>query len=102
MIIVTRTAARLRSTWVLAVSVAYLAGARLLAAQPLTGTPDGFVPMSELPAAEQLPAAPLVVGAYAFVWVALMIYLWSIWRRLGKVDSELQALERRGNPRGRA
>jgi CcmD family protein len=53
---------------------------------------EEFVPVSELPPDEQLPAAPLLIAAYAIVWVALMIYLWSIWRRLGRVERELSAL----------
>ena len=32
--------------------------------------PDGFVPVNELPPGEQLPAAPFLVGAYAFVLAA--------------------------------
>ena len=59
----------------------------------------GFVPIKDLPAAEKLPAAPFLVVAYAFVWIALMVYLWSIWRRLGKVETELHALEQRSTPR---
>lgn len=53
----------------------------------------GFEPMSSIPPAEQLPAAPLLVAAYAFVWVALAVYLWSIWSRLGRVERDLQALQ---------
>ena len=60
-----------------------------------------FVPISQLPPGDQLPAAPLLIAAYAFVWIALMVYLWSIWRRLGKVESELHALEQRPAPRSR-
>jgi CcmD family protein len=50
-----------------------------------------YVPADQLPAAqqEQMPAAPLVIVAYAIVWLALLLYLWSIWRRLQKVDREL-------------
>jgi CcmD family protein len=43
---------------------------------------------------EQLPAAPLVIGAYAFIWVALLVYVFLLWRRLGGVDRELAALRR--------
>ena len=46
-------------------------------------------------AREQLPAAPLLIAAYAFVWLAAMFYLWTIWRRLGKVEAEMRALEQR-------
>lgn len=56
---------------------------------------DEYVPVSQLPpASEQLPAAPLVVGAYGFIWIALLAYLWVIWRRLGAVDRELAELRR--------
>ena len=72
-----------------------------IAAQQPAGGQDEFVAVDELPASEQLPAAPLVIGAYAFVWIVLMVYLWSIWRRLGKVEADIRALEqrRRGSAR---
>jgi CcmD family protein len=56
---------------------------------------SGFVPVTPDQVVEQLPAAPLLIAAYAFVWVALLVYVWSIWRRLGKVESEMHALEQR-------
>lgn len=71
-----------------------LAGASLVATQPPQGGQTEFVPIDELPPEEQLPAAPLLIGAYAFVWVALVIYLWSIWQRMGKVERELNVLAR--------
>jgi CcmD family protein len=52
----------------------------------------GFIPMTEVPASEQLPAARLLITAYAFVWVALSAYLWTIWQRLGKVEREITEL----------
>jgi CcmD family protein len=73
-----------------------LLAAPLAAMQPPTGAArDGFVPLDSLPPQEQLPAAPLLITAYVFVWVLLMIYLWSIARRLGKVEREMQTLQRR-------
>jgi CcmD family protein len=69
------------------------------ALQPPAGQ-GGFVPIKDLPAAEKLPAAPFLVVAYAFVWVALMLYLWTIWRRLNKVEADMQALDRRVAQRG--
>jgi hypothetical protein len=72
----------------------FLGGMPALAFQPPGGQGE-FVPVTDLPAAEQLPAAPLLVGAYAFVWLALMLYLWSIWRRLAKVEADLQTLSQR-------
>ena len=35
-----------------------------------------FVPVTEIPASEQLPSAPLVIAAYAFVWIAFLAYVW--------------------------
>ena len=55
----------------------------------------GFVPVDSVPLADQLPAAPLLITAYAFVWVAVMFYLWTIWRRLNKVEDEMRALARK-------
>ena len=58
-----------------------------------------FVPITELPPGDRLPAAPLLVIAYAFVWLALMFYLWTIWRRLGKVEREMRTLTGRSKAR---
>jgi hypothetical protein len=55
---------------------------------------DGFVPVTG-PISEQIPAAPLVVAAYAFFLLLMVFYLWTIWRRIGKVESDMRALERR-------
>ena len=51
-----------------------------------------FKPVTEIPASEQLPSAPLVIAAYAFIWLAFMFYAWTMWRKLGKVEQELQTL----------
>jgi CcmD family protein len=75
------------------------AGASALAVQPnaqAQPAPDGFEPVTGAAAAqEQLPAAPLVMLAYAFVWVMVLFYVWSLWRRLGVVEKELAAVARR-------
>ena len=65
----------------------------------LQGQQGEFVPISELPPGDQLPAAPLLVAAYAFVWVALFVYLWSIWRRLGRVERDMRTLQQRSGSR---
>jgi len=85
--------------WVRACLVLLALGAALPAvttAQPpsTTAAQDEFVPMSEVPESEKLPAAPLVIGAYAFIWLAALAYLWSIWRRVGAVDREIAQLRR--------
>ena len=51
-----------------------------------------YVPIKDLPPTEQMPAAPLLIAAYAFAWIAVMFYLFTIWRRLNKVETEMQAL----------
>ncbi|MEI6668277.1 MAG: CcmD family protein [Acidobacteriota bacterium] len=67
-----------------------------VAQQPPAGqAPGDFLPVSSLPAVEQLPAAPLMIGAYAVVWVVLLVYVWSIWRRMKKVEGELADLRSR-------
>ena len=55
-----------------------------------------FVPVNALPPqAEQLPAAPMVMAAYAFVWVAVLFYVWSLWKRMRRLEDELASLQRR-------
>ncbi len=69
------------------------AAAGLSALQPGPAQ-DEFVPISELPPEEELAAAPLLVAAYAFVWLAVLAYVYSIWRRLGQVERELAEVAR--------
>jgi CcmD family protein len=77
--------------------LALLPGAVLGAQQPAppAATQEDFVPVNAIPQAEQLPAAPLVIGAYAFVWAALLVYVWSLWKRMTKLERELADLQRR-------
>ncbi len=80
----------------LVVLCAVLAGSQTtFAAQPPEAALDGFVPMSDIPPEDQLPAAPLVVAAYSVVWALAIGYLWTIWRRLGTVERELADVARR-------
>ena len=71
-----------------------LTSAPAFAFQPPTGQSE-FVPAKDLPPAETIPAAPLLVTAYAVIWVLVMFYLWTIWRRLNKVETEMRALGQR-------
>jgi CcmD family protein len=75
----------------LLVSIA-LAGAAT-AQQPPPKQQDEFVPISELPPEEQLPAQPLVIAAYAFAWFAIGGYVLSVARRLDTVRREIERLE---------
>ncbi|MEO8260340.1 MAG: CcmD family protein [Acidobacteriota bacterium] len=93
----------LRFVVVVAIALACSHAAPIGAAQPPPGqAPESqseFVPVNELPPADQLQAAPLLITAYAFVWVAVLFYVWTIWRRLGRVEKDMQALARRSQPR---
>ena len=82
---------------VLGLVVVAAAGMAVLdAAQPATtAAQDGFVPMADIPPEDQMPAAPLVAGAYAVVWAIAVGYLWTIWQRLGTVEAELADVNRR-------
>jgi type VI protein secretion system component VasF len=75
------------------------ASARAAAQQPPPAN-EGFVQANDLPPTEQLPAAPLVVGAYAIFLVLMVGYVWSIGRRLNTVEKEMRTLEHRQSPGG--
>ena len=78
----------------------------LLVASPAPGSAqppqqEGFVPVEQLPGQEELPATPLVAGAYGVAWAAVLVYLFSIWRRLGTVEREIADVARRIEAGGR-
>jgi len=50
---------------------------------------------SDQAALEKLPATPFVFAAYSIVWVVLIAYIFSLWRRLGRVEQEMAALSSR-------
>jgi CcmD family protein len=56
---------------------------------------DEFVPISELPANEQLPAAPLLIAAYAVVWIVLAVYVWTLWKRFWRAEQDVKSLASR-------
>ena len=62
--------------------------------QPPPGQEE-FVPLSEIPPEEQIPAFTLVAAAYAAVWLVLIGYVWSVSRRLQLVERELTSLSRK-------
>lgn len=74
----------------------------VFAQQPPQSAQEGFVPVDQLgDAKEELPATPLVASAYAVAWIAVLVYVWSVWRRLNKVDRELAEVARRVEPGAR-
>jgi CcmD family protein len=52
-----------------------------------------FIPIDQLPPQEQLGAAPLLIGAYSFVFVVLFLYIVSLSRRLTSVQREVERLD---------
>lgn len=68
---------------------------------PPSPAQEGFVPIDQIQPKEQLPAAPLVMAAYAAAWLVIFGYVWSIWRRLSQVEQEMASLTQRvaGAPR---
>jgi CcmD family protein len=86
----------------LALACAGAGASRVQAAQPAQpAARDEFVPIREIPQQDQLPAAPLLIGAYSVAWLVIVIYVWSLWRRLARVETELQTLAGRLSSRGR-
>ncbi len=100
-----------RRAWKGALLVLVFAGAALGTTAPAAASPaplvialqqaqpaptgDGFEPVSQLPAQEQLPAAPLVMVAYSVVWIMVVAFVVSLWRRMGTVERELKEVEQR-------
>ena len=64
------------------------------APQPSPKQQEEFVPIDQLPPEEQMPAAPMVVAAYAFIWVAFIAYVFTLVKRVRKVEEDVRRLER--------
>jgi hypothetical protein len=73
---------------VVAVAVVLLCAAMPLVAQD---QPTEFRPIlpGELEQ-EQIPAARLVIAAYAFVWATFVVYLFLLWSRVKRVEGDLR------------
>jgi CcmD family protein len=54
---------------------------------------EEFIPIDQLPPEEQLAAAPLLVGAYAFVLLMLFGYMFVMSRRLTVIQREVDRLD---------
>jgi CcmD family protein len=61
-----------------------------------------FVPMTQAPQ-DVVPGGLLVVAAYAFAWVAVVAYLFVLWRKTQGIERELADVRARigASPRGR-
>ena len=66
---------------------------------PTTAAQDEFVPVNGPVNPNDTMPAPILVGtAYAFIWIVLFGYLWSIRSRLATVEKEMAAIDRRVGP----
>lgn len=84
-----------------AASIGVMLGLLLFASPNVNAQPQppkDFVAVDETAPGEQIPAIPLVATAYGFIWVVLLGYVWSLGRRLRKVEGELAELESRRKP----
>lgn len=86
---------RVRTALLLLLLMLGPAGPTASFAQPPRPAQDEFVPIDQLPPDEKLPAARFLILAYAVAWIAVVGYLWSIWRRLGRVEREIADVRRR-------
>jgi len=82
-------------TLIRAITVVFVLTMQLspLAAQTQPRQQEEFTPIDQLPPQEQLPAAPLLVGAYAFVLLMLFGYLVMVSRRLSAIQTEVNRLD---------
>ncbi|HET7217257.1 MAG TPA: CcmD family protein [Vicinamibacterales bacterium] len=62
---------------------------------PTPAAQEGFVPVDQLAPKEEMPAAPLVMAAYAVAWLVIFGYVWSLWRRIHKVETEIADVSKR-------
>jgi CcmD family protein len=73
--------------------LAALAGVPAAAVAQPKQPPADFVPVADSAQGEQIPAMPLIGTAYGFIWVGVFGYVWSVARRLRKVEAEIATLE---------
>ncbi len=52
----------------------------------------GAAQMVQGAATENLPATPLLYFAYGGIWLVLLLYVFMLWRKLQRVEKELQQL----------
>jgi CcmD family protein len=77
----------------IAVALLLTVQAAPLLAQAQPERQEQFTPIDQLPPQEQLPAAPLLVGAYAFVLLMLFGYMVTVSRRLSVIQREVDRLD---------
>jgi CcmD family protein len=97
MTLIARVARTLTLTLLLAAGLAPVVRAQSAPAAQgpaTTAAQEEYVPIDELPDSEKLPAAPFLISAYVIVWGALLVYVWTLWKRLGRVEADLREARR--------
>ena len=59
-----------------------------------TAAQEEYVPIAELPDSEKLPAAPFLISAYVIVWGALLLYVWTLWKRFWRAPTSADDVTR--------
>ena len=52
--------------------------------------PEGFVAGAQTAATENLPATPLLYIAYGGIWLVVLLYVFLLWRKLQRVEKDLE------------
>ena len=78
-----------RSFAALASAVALLWPAGAQAAQQ---GQSAFVPASQLASPETIAGGTLLYAAYAFAWVAILAYVFALWRKASRLEREMTEL----------
>ena len=87
----------------LLIAVCWAAAPSFALAQPPAPSPaqEGFVPIDQLQPKEELPAAPFLMAAYAVAWLVIFGYIWSLWKRLSRVEEEIASVRQHAAGGGR-
>jgi CcmD family protein len=59
-----------------------------------------FVPADQL-GQNTVPGGALLLAAYAVAWIAVIAYVWIVWRRAGRIERELSDIAAKIAARGR-
>jgi CcmD family protein len=65
-----------------------LAAVAAIAPVAVAASHQVFEPLAQQ-TVETVSAPPLILAAYGFVWAAVIVYVWMLWRSLGRVEREL-------------
>jgi CcmD family protein len=87
----------IRSLWLRALRLALLLA---LLATATAFAADEYVPVDEA-ARKATDPNPYIIGAYGFIWVAVLVYVVVVARGLGRAKAEVEELRKKLDARGR-